>query len=464
MDNPHRNRYISFLRDIDILYPIEYFSNMTNTNIAERTARTQWFREARFGMFIHWGLYSIPARGEWVRSTERIPQEDYLEYFREFSAKEYNPREWAALAKKAGMKYAVLTAKHHDGFCLWDTKLTDFKATNTPAGRDLVREYLEAFRAEGIRTGLYFSIIDWRHPDFPHYGDRQHPMRDNPKEGNENRDFNRYLEFMHGQIRELLTEYGKIEIMWFDFSYADMKGSKWKAQELIDMVRSLQPHVITDNRLEGSGEESGTILTANPSDFAGDFACPEQMIPPKGILNELGDPVPWEACITLNNHWGYCAWDSHWKSPEMVVRMLTECVSKNGNLLLNVGPDAKGRIPRESAEILEQVGRWMDENGESIYCCGAADMEKPEWGRFTRKGNKLYAHVLEAQAGGICLPNMAGKIEKIRLLSDRSEIKQANYWNLAEYPEHAFFFLNPMSSDSYPLRDPIDTVVEITLK
>jgi alpha-L-fucosidase len=436
---------------------------MENKNIRERTERTRWFRDARFGMFIHWGLYSIPARGEWVRSTERIRHKDYLEYFREFTAAEYDPKQWAHLAKKAGMKYAVLTAKHHDGFCLWDTKLTDFKSVNTPAGRDLVREFLEAFRAEGIRVGLYYSIIDWRHPDFPHFGDRQHPLRDDPAEKNDGRDFNRYLDFMHGQIRELLTEYGKLDIMWYDFSYADMKGAKWKSRELMEMVRSLQPWLIVDNRLEGSGEESGTILTANPSDFAGDFACPEQMIPPGGIVNELGESVPWEACITLNNHWGYTSEDRHWKSAEMVVRMLVECVSKNGNLLLNVGPDAKGRIPKASADILEEVGRWMADNGESVYGCGRADYEKPEWGRFTQKGKKLYAHVLESQAGGICLKNLAGKIEKFRLLADGSEIKTVPYWNLAEYPEHAFFFLNRQSFDSYPLPDPADTVAEITL-
>ena len=441
---------------------------MENKNIRERNERTQWFREARFGMFIHWGIYAIPARGEWVRSVERIPHEDYLKFFNEFTAAEYNPREWARLAKKAGMKYAVLTAKHHDGFCLWDTKLTDFKSTNTPAGRDLVREYLEAFRAEGIKPGLYFSIIDWRHPDYPHFGDRQHPMRDDPAYSNENRDFGRYLEFMHGQVRELLTDYGKLDIMWFDFSYTDsnndMRGPKWKAQELIDMVRSLQPHIIIDNRLEGSGSNSGTILTDEPSDYAGDFACPEQMIPPRGIVNKLGQAVPWEACITLNNNWGYCAEDRHWKSAEMVIRMLTECVSKNGNLLLNVGPDAKGRIPPASAEILEEVGRWMANNGDSIYGCGMADYEKPEWGRYTQKGNKLYAHVMEPQTGGICLPGLAGKTEKLRLLADKSEIKTSLHWNLTEYPKDAFFFLNPASHDNYPLPDPVNTVVEITVK
>jgi alpha-L-fucosidase len=252
--------------------------------------------------------------------------------------------------------------------------------------------------------------------------------------------------------------------MWYDFSYNEMAGEKWKAQSLIEMVRSLQPHLIVDNRLEGSGENSGTILTANPSDYAGDFACPEQMIPPEGVRNELGESVPWEACITLNNHWGYCATDHHWKPAGMVIKMLVECVSKNGNLLLNVGPDAHGRIPGPSADILEEVGRWLDRNGAGIYNCGIAGFDKPEWGRFTQRGNKLYAHIYEAQTGGICLPNLAGKIEKIRLLADGSEIQAANYWNLAEYAQHAFFFLNPQSADNYPLPDPVDTVVEITLK
>ena len=435
--------------------------SMNNTDKAERV---KWFNEARFGMFIHWGLYAIPARGEWVRNAERMPHEEYLRYFNEFTAEGYNPREWAALAKKAGMKYAVLTAKHHDGFCLWDTQYTDFKSTNTPAKRDLVREYLEAFREFGIKVGLYYSVIDWRHPDYPHYGDRHHPLRDDPSQGNENRHFERYLEYMHSQIRELLTGYGKLDIMWFDFSYDDMAGEKWKAGSIIEMIRSLQPHLIIDNRLEGSsGKKNGSILSAEPSPAAGDFASPEQMIPPLGIRNVLGEAVPWESCITLNNHWGYCSADHHWKDPQMVVRMLVECVSKNGNLLLNVGPDAKGKIPRASVEILESVGRWMADNGSSIYGCGISEFAKPEWGRFTQKGNVLYAHIFESQAGGLCLPNMKGKIEKLRLLSDGSEIHLVNHWNLESYPEHSYFFLCPGTADNYPLPDPIDTVVEITL-
>ena len=234
-------------------------------NIIDRTARTEWFRKDRFGMFIHWGLYSIPARGEWVRSTERISVEDYEPFFKEFNPVDYDPKEWARIAKNAGMKYAVLTTKHHDGFCLFDSKLTDYKSTNTPCGRDLVREYVDAFREAGLKIGFYYSLLDWHHPDYPHYGDRNHPMRENPAYSNENRDFSRYVEYLHGQVRELLTNYGKIDIIWFDFSYEEMRGEKWHAAELVRMARELQPGIIIDNRLEGSGEQSGTILTAHPS-------------------------------------------------------------------------------------------------------------------------------------------------------------------------------------------------------
>ena len=433
-------------------------------NIMKRTERTRWFRQDRFGMFIHWGLYSIPARGEWLRSTEKMGKEAYMKYFHAFTAEEFNPGEWARLARQAGMKYAVFTAKHHDGFCLWDSALTDFKATNTPAGRDFVREYLEAFRAEGIRVGLYFSIIDWHHPDFPHYQDRQHPDRDKPEEGNEHRDFDRYLAYMHGQVRELLTQYGHLDLMWFDFSYDKMRGETWKATQLMEMVRELQPHLITDNRLEGSGEHSGTILSAHPTIYAGDFACPEQMIPPEGVVNVHGDPVPWEACITLNNHWGYCFYDRHYKDAKMIIRMLVECVSKNGNLLLNVGPDAKGRIPEESVRVLKEVGEWMKDNSPSIYGCGKADLDKPEWGRYTQNGSKLYAHIFEPQAGAVLLSNLAGKIKSIRVLRDHSEVQLSDYWNLSEYRQHASFFLNPRTYDNYPLPDERDTVVEIILQ
>lgn len=388
----------------------------------ERRQRTEWFRDARFGMFIHWGIYAIPARGEWVRNKEKLSVEEYQPYFETFNPVDYNPREWARAAKDAGMKYAVMTAKHHDGFCLFDSKYTDYKATNTPAGRDLIKEYVEAFRAEGLKVGFYYSLLDWHHPDYPHYGDGIHPMSNNEEWKDVEHDFENYVEYMHNQVRELSTNYGKIDIMWFDFSYGKMSGDTWRAAELVEMVRELQPGVLIDNRLGGNME------VRNPEPFAGDFEGPEQVIPHRPIVDELGRPIPWEACITLNNNWGYATNDDY-KSPTDIVRTLVNVVSKGGNLLLNVGPDARGNIPRQSLEILEGVGDWMDLNGESIYGCGPAPFPKPEWGRFTMKGDTLFAHILDTNIGQYYMQGMKGKITQGRLLYDGREIFIGPYWH-----------------------------------
>ena len=421
--------------------------------------RTDWFLGDRFGMFIHWGIYSIPARGEWVRSRERIGIEDYQPFFDSFDPVDYDPKKWAKLAKRAGMKYAVLTTKHHDGFCLFDSKLTDYKATNTKAGRDLVREFVDAFRAEGIKVGFYYSLLDWHHPDFPAYGDTHHPMRENPafKDRAKTQDFQRYVDYFHGQVRELLTNYGKIDIMWFDFSYksalGDMSGDKWQAKKLVAMIRELMPDIVLDDRL------GGTHNRMIPQLEYGDFASPEQILPAKGITDQAGSSLPWEACVTLNNNWGYCAADHDYKQPRDVVRALVECVSKNGNLILNVGPDARGRIPEESVEILEKVGGWMDKNGRSIYGCGAADLAKPEWGRYTRGGDRLYAHILERGVGPILLEGLEGKVEYARLLRDGSEVNLQLPWNAVGREGNLFLNL-----EKYKLPCDIDTVVELKLR
>ena len=423
--------------------------------------RMEWFLRERFGMFIHWGLYAIPARGEWVRSVEKISEEDYLPFFREFDPKDYDPKAWAKAAKDAGMKYAVLTAKHHDGFCLFDSKLTDYKATNTPCGRDLVREYLEAFRAEGLKVGLYYSVIDWHHPDYPKYHDRTHPMRRNEAYKDEVICFENYVNYMHGQVEELCRDYGKIDVLWFDFSYDDMRGEAWRASELIRMVRRYQPHVIIDNRLEVSGEGFGSIATDHPTEYSGDFVSPEQIIPPTGFHTESGHPIPWEACITMNDNWGYVAKDKNFKPADMLIRKLVECVSKNGNLLLNVGPDARGRIPEESLQILGRIGKWMRDNSESIYGCGAAELPKPENGRITAKGKTLYYHIYEKAIGHELLENVPrDQIRSIRLLRDGTELRVVDNWIVNNYPDAAFVKL----SDTPFLPDPIDTVVKIELK
>ena len=430
----------------------------------ERTAyekRMQWFVQARFGMFIHWGLYAVPARGEWVRSNERMPEEKYMPFFREFDPSAADPKAWVQAAKEAGMGYVILTAKHHDGFCLFDSELTDFKSTNTPMGRDIVREFLEAGREAGLKVGLYYSLIDWHHPDFPHYGDRYHPMRSDPAASNEERDFERYLAYMHGQVKELCTRYGRLDVLWFDFSYNQLRGEAWRANELADMVRTLQPGILLNNRLEVSGEGFGSLARGEPAPCHGDFVSPERMVPPEGLFDPQGRPLYWETCTTMNHSWGYCAGDPWYKPAPLLLKKLVECVSKGGNFLLNVGPDGNGRIPRQAMDTLKYLGQWMQINGESIRGCGPSGMEKPEWGRITRRENVLYLHIYENALGPLPLYGIsAEKIRAMRLLQDGREIPLSVSWVHSDYPDMAFADLGP----DPVLPDGDDTVLKVLLE
>lgn len=430
----------------------------------ERTAyekRMQWFVQARFGMFIHWGLYAVPARGEWVRSNERMPEEKYMPFFREFDPSAADPKAWVQAAKEAGMGYVILTAKHHDGFCLFDSELTDFKSTNTPMGRDIVREFLEAGREAGLKVGLYYSLIDWHHPDFPHYGDRYHPMRSDPAASNEERDFERYLAYMHGQVKELCTRYGRLDMLWFDFSYNQLRGEAWRANELADMVRTLQPGILLNNRLEVSGEGFGSLAQGEPAPCHGDFVSPERMVPPEGLFDPQGRPLYWETCTTMNHSWGYCAGDPWYKPAPLLLKKLVECVSKGGNFLLNVGPDGNGRIPRQAMDTLKYLGQWMQINGESIRGCGPSGMEKPEWGRITRRENVLYLHIYENALGPLPLYGIpAEKIRTMRLLQDGREIPLSVSWVHSDYSDMAFADLGP----DPVLPDGDDTVLKVLLE
>lgn len=430
----------------------------------ERKQRVQWFTHARFGLFIHWGLYAIPARGEWVMSQERIPAAEYEKLAGQFRPGDYDPARWARMAKQAGMRYAVLTAKHHDGFCLFDTKLTDYNSVRT-CGRDLVREFLEAFRAEGLKVGLYYSLLDWHHPDYPKYADAFHPMRGNEAYRDEKPDFDRYLRYMHGQVEELVTGYGKLDLLWCDFSYGDMMGEKWKASELVSMVRSHQPHILFDNRLEANGDRYGSLVTDSPTVYSGDFVSPEQLIPPEGVRDVHGRPVPWELCATINNNWGYCAGDALYKSAPMLIRKLVECVSKGGNMLLNVGPDPDGRVDGRCLRALEQIGLWMEKNGRSIYGCGSADIPKPEWGRYTRNGDRIYAHVFEQPLGPLALTGLEGdRIQSVRCLANGAVLKRGDNERTSEFRHIPYVTFGDDPNYTYPLPDSTDTVLEITLK
>lgn len=384
---------------------------------------TSWFTHDRFGMFIHWGLYALPARHEWIKSREKISEEHYDLYFKHFNPDLYDPTEWARQAKAAGMKYVVMTAKHHEGFCMFDTQYTDYKCTNTPAGRDLIREYVDAFRGEGLRIGFYYSLIDWHHPDFTI--DPIHPRRDDPdaKELNQGRDMRRYAEYMRNQVTELLTNYGKIDILWFDFSYSQDRGTgenawqvgkgkdDWEAEQLIALARRLQPGIIIDNRTE----------------IDQDIWTPEQYQPTEWIRHpETGELVTWEACQTFSGSWGYYRDEMTWKSPEMLIRMLVNTVSLGGNLLMNVGPTARGYLDYRAEAALAVYAEWMKYNSRSIYGCTMAEpeFETPADCRLTQSqdGSRIYIHLFAYPFAHLKLRGFSGKIEYAQFLHDGSEV------------------------------------------
>ena len=383
---------------------------------------TKWFTHDRFGMFIHWGLYALPARHEWIKSYELISEKKYQKYFECFDPDLYNPKEWAAQAKVAGMKYAVFTTKHHEGFCMWDSKYTEYKSTNTPAGRDLVKEYVDAFRDAGLRIGFYYSLIDWNHPDFTI--DRIHPRRSdqNAQKLNEGRNMKHYARYMRDQVTELLTNYGKIDIMWFDFSYLDdhnekwIKGKgkdEWESEKLIALTRSLQPDIVINNRAQ----------------IEQDIWTPEQFQPAEWLKhNETGELVVWEACQTFSGSWGYNRDELTWKSSEMLIRMLVNTVSIGGNLLMNVGPTARGYLDKRALNALDVYAKWMKYNNRSIYGCTMAETDilpaLPPDCRFTQSfdGKRLYLHLFAWPFRHIQLKWLADKVKYAQLLHDGSEI------------------------------------------
>ena len=359
----------------------------TTSTVEDRERRMKWWHEAKFGMFIHWGLYSTLGRHEWVMENEGIPVAEYEKLAPKFKPVPNAARAWAQLARRAGMKYMVMTTKHHEGFCNFDTKLSDYCAPKQGPGRDLVREYVEAARAEGLRFGFYYSLMDWHHPDGARCLKDETARR-------------RFVDYIHGQVRELMANYGKVDVLWYDVAWPlDAKG--WESVEMNQMVRKLQPDIIINNR----------------SKIAEDFDTPEQRI-------EASQNRPWESCMTLNDSWGYQSADNNWKSPTTIIRNLITCARDGGNYLLNIGPRGDGSIPEDSTRVLSAVGDWMSKNGATIY-----DSDHPcqprrgNYVSFTRKGNTLYAHVHYWPGETVVIGNLMNRVSSVKMFATGQPVK-----------------------------------------
>jgi alpha-L-fucosidase len=422
----------------------------SGTSLAEtaeqRDARMRWWREARFGMFVHWGLYSglagtwegkpVATRGgmEWIQQRVNADTATYAKKaIPLFQPKQGFAKQWAQLAQRAGCRYVVFTTKHHDGFALHDSKVSEYDAGSV-LRRDLTREIVDACRAEGLRIGFYHSVIDWHHDQYDYARSKQlpHPLKGQAYT-NGQRNHSKYVDYLHAEVDELMSNYGPIDILWWDYSAQDFQGDEaWRAFALMDKVRARQPRIIMNNRLfripEAGFTGMGTnAIAAQLNPKYGDFITPEQHIPATGMPG-----VDWETCMTMNTTWGYSEHDHQWKSGETLIRNLIDIASKGGNYLLNIGPKGDGSVPQESVQSLQDISNWMKRNSESIYGTVAGPFDKLDWGRCTQRrlpgGNaRLYLHVFDwPKDGKLAVPVKAGSVRQAKLLIEGKPLKVAS--------------------------------------
>ncbi|MBI4926305.1 MAG: alpha-L-fucosidase [Anaerolineae bacterium] len=412
-----------------------------SSKLALPPSSMQWWRDAKFGMFLHWGLYSILGRGEWAMWNERIPMREYRKLANQFNPQKFDPRAWAETARAAGMKYMVLTAKHHDGFCLFDSQVSDFTSAKSAARRDLVGEYVQACREAGLGVGLYYSPLDWRYPGF-FFPDLYRESAEEMKQQT------------YDQVRELLSNYGKIDVFWFDGGEDDWLGFGgiefvdgqwrsrdtrwpqqkhypgkpfWEGDKLVAMMRSLQPDVVINNR----------------SGWTGDFITPERKV------GEFNTQRAWETCDCLADSWGYIP-NSRMRSLRNILHLLIQVITGDGNLLLNVGPTADGEIEPRQVDRLAQVGRWLQEYGHTLYGTRGGPFETQPWGGFTHKGNRIYAHIIDWPEDTITIPAMPQRVLRVRSLTSNEVILEKPNGELK---------LRVPDAD----RQAIDTIIELEL-
>jgi alpha-L-fucosidase len=431
---------------------------MIGTETPEQFAkRTNWWKEAKFGMFIHWGEYAVPAdssegAAEWYfyNHTDKDPTtgarkhmqvKEYEKFAPKFNPTKFDAHQWVKTAKEAGMKYIVITSKHHDGFDMFDSKLSDYTiAKATPFKRDPMKELAVECKKQGIKFCFYHSIMDWHHPDYT-------PRRDWDTRPTTGANYDRYVDYMKGQLKEILTNYGPIGVLWFDGEW-EQTWNHERGVDLYKYVRSLQPNILVNNRVDKG--RSGMQGMNSGSQFVGDFGTPEQEIPPQGFP----DGRLWESCMTMNDTWGYARNDNHWKSAETLIHNLVDIASKGGNFLLNVGPTETGVFPQAIDERLMIMGKWMDVHSSGIYATTQSPFKKiPFEGRCTTKGNTIYLHVFKWPNEGLRLEGLRTKVLSARALDGKEKLQVTS----AAGSPGTVYFSRPAKLDTYA------TTVEVKL-